>query len=346
LRARPVRKRAPAWARFSDAQLLRVRFRDLHLGQPRRPALRRAIRRLRDELASRDILLQPHVWFSDEWFSPDGVPGIAIPFYLAHPRLERLERRMSRSIEGGNATGLMRILRHEAGHAIDSAFRLRRRKIWREVFGSPTTRYPDRYRADPVSRAYVQHLDGWYAQAHPAEDFAETFAVWLSPRSNWRVRYDATPALTKLLAMDRMMRSVCGRRPAVRSADRIDPVAANDLTLREYYRRNLQRRMHCDFSMIDAALRTGFSMTRPAGPRRRADVALRALRGHLARHVVARTRIDRYGAEQLLQLAVERCRERKLWLRGDASARRAAAEAMARRLARAGLQGGGLQFTL
>jgi hypothetical protein len=253
---------------------------------------------------------------------------------------------MSRSIEGGNATGLMRILRHEAGHAIDSAFRLRRRKIWREVFGSPTTRYPDRYRADPVSRAYVQHLDGWYAQAHPAEDFAETFAVWLSPRSNWRVRYDATPALTKLLAMDRMMRSVCGRRPAVRSADRIDPVAANDLTLREYYRRNLQRRMHCDFSMIDAALRTGFSMTRPAGPRRRADVALRALRGHLARHVVARTRIDRYGAEQLLQLAVERCRERKLWLRGDASARRAAAEAMARRLARAGLQGGGLQFTL
>ena len=25
------------------------------------------------------------------------------------------------------------------------------------------------------------HLDPWYAQSHPDEDFAETFAVWLTP---------------------------------------------------------------------------------------------------------------------------------------------------------------------
>ena len=27
---------------------------------------------------------------------------------------------------------------------------------------------------------------GAYAASHPEEDFAETFAVWLTPRSNWR----------------------------------------------------------------------------------------------------------------------------------------------------------------
>ena len=104
-----MRRKTPAWSRYSDAQLLKLRFRDLHLGTPERPSLRRAMRRLLDELEARDIRLQPHVWYSEEWFSPDGVPGIAIPFYLAHPRLERLERRMARTVEGGNSTSLLEI---------------------------------------------------------------------------------------------------------------------------------------------------------------------------------------------------------------------------------------------
>jgi len=94
-----ARKR-PVWARESDAGMLRLRFRDLRLGRPQRAALRRAIRQLHRELQARGIPFRPHVWFSEEWFSPDGIPGIAIPFYLAHPRLERLERRMTGVIEG------------------------------------------------------------------------------------------------------------------------------------------------------------------------------------------------------------------------------------------------------
>lgn len=344
------RRKAPAWARHSDAQLLRMRFRDLHLGLPRRAVLRRAIRKLRGELASRGILLEPHFWFSDEWFSPDGVPGIAIPFYLAHPRLERLERRMSRSAEGGNATGLMRILRHEAGHVVDTAFRLRRRKLWRERFGPPTAKYPEQYAADPSSRAYVHHLDGWYAQAHPAEDFAETFAIWLSPRSAWRRRYAGLPALAKLEAMDALMHDVRGRRPVVRSAHRIEPVAANELALREHYRRGLLRRMTCDFSMIDRALGSKFAPLRRTSSRptqlKRAETCLRDLRDDLLRHAMVRTSIDEYGARQLLQLAIERCRERRLWLRGSVSERKSIAEAMIRRLARAGLRGERIRFTL
>ena len=103
------------------------------------------MRRLYRELDKRQISFRPHVWLSEEWFSPDGVPGIAVPFYLAHPRLERLERRMMRNVEGGSAESAMRILRHEAGHAIDTAYRLRRRKRWREVFGPASLPYPDTY---------------------------------------------------------------------------------------------------------------------------------------------------------------------------------------------------------
>lgn len=341
-----MRRKTPVWARYSDAQLLKMRFRDLRLGPPRRVSLRRALRRLRSELQARGIRLQPHVWYSEEWFSPDGVPGIAIPFYLAHPRLERLERRMSRSVEGGNASGLMRILRHEAGHAIDTAYRLRRRKLWRETFGPPTTPYPDRYRVSTATRSFVQHLDGWYAQSHPAEDFAETFAVWLAPRSNWRARYAHSPALTKLSVMERLMQEVCDRPPAVRSAHRIEPVAANELTLREYYRRSLQRRLQCDFSPIDRALRGGFTVRRNGRTSRRAEVCLRTLRPLIIRHVMAVETIDRYGAEQLLQLAIERCRERRLWLHGTVSERRDAALEMMHRVVRAARREGSLQFTL
>ena len=108
---------------MSDEQLLGMRFCDLKLNYERTPLARR-VRRLYRELDKRGIAFRPHVWLSEEWFSPDGVPGIAAPFYLAHPRLERLERRMMRHVEGGSAESAMRILRHEAGHAIDTADRL------------------------------------------------------------------------------------------------------------------------------------------------------------------------------------------------------------------------------
>ena len=86
------------------------------------------------------------MWLSSEWFSPDGIPGIAIPFYLAHPRLRKLEHRQILEVEGGTEGECMRILRHEAGHAIDTAYRLHRRKRWREIFGSFSQPYPDSYR--------------------------------------------------------------------------------------------------------------------------------------------------------------------------------------------------------
>ena len=138
-RARP----AHAWTRLSDEALLSLRFCDLKLSVEG-SRLRHRVKRLYAELESRGISVRPHVWLSEEWFSPDGVPGIAVPFYLAHPRLERLERRIMREVEGGNGRQLMRILRHEAGHAVDNAYRLRRRKRWHSLHhrpGQPEGRY-------------------------------------------------------------------------------------------------------------------------------------------------------------------------------------------------------------
>src|SRR2546423_7911453 len=145
------------WVRLSDEQLLSKRFCDLRLSIRRSP-LAAHVRRLYADLERRGIALRPQVWLSEEWFSPDGVPGIAVPFYLAHPRVERLERRIMREAEGGNTRLLLRILRPEAGHALDNANRLRRRKRWRAVFGPASLPHPARYPGRPGSRRHLHIL--------------------------------------------------------------------------------------------------------------------------------------------------------------------------------------------
>ena len=191
------------WSGWSDAELLKLRFCDLDLtitGE-----LESRIVQLQAELDARGLAFKPHFWLSNEWFTPDGVPGIAIPFYLAHPRLAKLELAQMFEVEGGTAAWCLKILRHEAGHAIENAYDLRRRRKRVEIFGSTRVPYPEFYAPRPYSKSFVTHLDAWYAQAHPDEDFAETFAVWLDPESRWRERYDDWPALRKLEYMDELV---------------------------------------------------------------------------------------------------------------------------------------------
>jgi hypothetical protein len=224
------------WSGLSDADLLEWRFRDLRLNQ-HNSFVRPDIEDLYRTLERRGIRFRPHVWLSTEWFSPDGIPGIAIPFYAAHPRLAQLERRIRGEAEGGNRRWRRRILRHEAGHALDTAYGLRRRSDWRTVFGQSSKPYPGSYSARPASRRFVQHLGHWYAQSHPTEDFAETFAVWLQPKARWRREYAGWPALDKLEYVDCLMSEIAGRRS--RNSDRsiVASLAKNKRTLREHYRR-------------------------------------------------------------------------------------------------------------
>jgi hypothetical protein len=125
------------------------------------------------------------------------VPGIAVPFFLGHPRLLRLERRMLGEAEGSSRRWRQRLFRHELGHAVDTAFGLRRRRDWQRVFGRAGAPYSRDYTVRPGSKDYVLHLEHWYAQSHPTEDFAETFAVWLQPKARWRAEYSGWPALAK-----------------------------------------------------------------------------------------------------------------------------------------------------
>src|SRR3982751_1378057 len=150
----------PEWEAWSDEQLLELRLCDLHLRLEGSP-LEERISELYRELDERGLRFRPHFWLSDEWFTPDDVPGIAIPFYLAHPRLAKLELAQMLEVEGGDRASALRILRHEVGHAIDNAYRLRRRPTRRRLFGLPTIPYPEYYTPKPHSKSFVQHLDHW-----------------------------------------------------------------------------------------------------------------------------------------------------------------------------------------
>ena len=302
------------WARYDDERLLDLRLCDLGLKLERTP-LAAAAERLYEELEHRGIRHKPHVWLSSEWFSPDGIPGIALPFYLAHRRLKQLERNQMLEVEGGNEVGCMRILRHEAGHAIDTAYRLHRRKRWREIFGSFRQPYPQTYRPKPNSRNYVVHLAAWYAQAHPAEDFAETFAVWLTPRSRWRRRYSNWYiALRKLEYVDELMREIEGQPAAVRSRAQVYPMKDLKITLRQHYRgKRAHYAVEWDDS-YDRDLARLFSNDKRHAGRPTAVSFLRGIRKEIRERIADWTGAHTYTVDQVLQDLIDRSREKRLRL--------------------------------
>jgi hypothetical protein len=312
------------WSTLSDDELLDLQFRELGLpDDPRRLraagtlGLVRALSRLDRELAGRGIGFRPHYWFAEEWFSPDGVPGIAIPFYLAHPRLARLERRMMGEVEGGNARWLMRILRHEAGHAVDTAWRLRTTTAWRRTFGPPSRRYPRSYVPRPRSQAFVLHLGHWYAQSHPTEDFAETFAVWLAPRSRWRSEYADWPVAQKLRYVDETMAGLRGQPPLVTNRRVVDAIGTSRRTLREHYRERRRYAEQAAPQRYDRALRRCF-VPRTGDPREiPAASFIQAARPGLTRLLSRRERLHPYLIHNVARLLVHRARELDLaWRSG------------------------------
>jgi hypothetical protein len=313
-RGRRSRRRYP-WETLTDDQLLSLRFCDLKL-TIEGTNLERAIERLYGELATRGIRFRPHFWLAQEWFSPDGIPGIAIPFYLAHRRLMGIERRLMREAEGGNRNWLMRILRHEAGHAIDSAYRLRRRGRWRKVFGPASLPYPDTYRPRPGSRRFVQHLGAWYAQAHPTEDFAETFAVWLKPKSAWRREYLGWPAFAKLEFIDELAAEIGEAKPLVIDRSRIEDIAEEICTLRQHYELRQARYRMPRRTGADELLLKVFSAAPRSRSAPKAASVLRELRLSLRQQIVRSGAFSEYLVHQVLRLMIERCESLNLYLRG------------------------------
>lgn len=315
--APPAPRRCPVregWAELPDEELLQVRFCELDLTiagswlEPR-------IASLHEELAARGLSFQPHYWLSSEWFTPDGVPGIAIPFYLAHPRLMRLEKSQMLEVEGGTPEWCMQILRHEAGHAFDNAYDLRKRRRRIRVFGRPSTPYPDFYLPRPYSKSFVLHLDSWYAQSHPDEDFAETFAVWLTPDSDWRVRYADWPALKKLEYVDDLMKEVAGRPPVVSTRRVVEPLERLRQTLGRHYARKREHYgvQHPDF--YDRDLRRLFSGADEYRKNPKASRFIHRIRRDVRRLVAEWTGAYQYTIDQVIEDMIRRCDELSLRLK-------------------------------
>jgi len=270
---------------------------------------------LHAELDARGIGFRPHYWLSDDWFTPDGVPGVAIPFYLAHPRLTRLEEKMMLEAEGSTPEWCMKILRHEAGHAIDNAYRLQRRRTRVKLFGRPSTPYPEFYTPKPYSKSFVLHLDSWYAQSHPDEDFAETFAIWLTPDSHWEARYSDWPAIKKLRYIDRTMKEIAPKRPLVRTRREVDPISRLRRTLRAHYKR---KREHYGLeypNFYDRDLRKLFSAEPDYASNLKASRFLVRIRKEMRRMVSSWTGEYQYTIDQVLEDVITRCDEMNLRLK-------------------------------
>jgi hypothetical protein len=301
-----------AWETWDDERLLDLRLCDLELDTPGSP-LEPALKLLDAELAGAGFaVFRPHFWLSDEWFSPDGVPGIAIPFYLAHPRLTRLEKNQMIEVEGGTEEWCLRILRHETGHAVENAYRLRFRRRRQQLFGHSSLPYPNHYTPRPYSKSYVLHLDAWYGQSHPAEDFAETFAVWLTPGSAWRERYEGWPALRKLEYVDEVMREVAPRRPPVRNRQKPDHLPTLKKTLRQHYAEKRRRYGVNSREFYDRDLRNLFSDAPEHANNPLAARFLTRIRKNVRHRVRRWTREYQYTIDQVLEDMIQRCRELNL----------------------------------
>jgi hypothetical protein len=305
--------------RLGDEALLDLRLCDLDL-RIEGTWLEERIERAQDELAARGLRLRPPYWLSDEWFCPHGAPGIAIPFSLAHPRLMRLERRLLGRVEGGTRPECLRILRHELGHAILYAFRLQRTRRFAEVFGRAGAPYPKSYRPDPTSRGFVRYLDHWYAQSHPLEDFAETFAAWLDPRSAWRRRYAGWPALAKLECVDAWMEDLTGRTPPRHDRRPVDPIRDNRMSLRDHFH---LRRAHYGEPFpahFDAALRRAFRGGAGDPP---VGAVLRGVRARIVERTVSRFPGEEYTVDLVLRELTGRAQALGLRARRSKEVRRA-----------------------
>lgn len=319
--ARKTPKKAAArtprrWARLPKDKLLDMRICDLGL-RIEGSSLEPRIEQLYRELAQRGFVFRPHFWLSDEWYCPDGVPGIAIPFFLSHPRLRRLEHEALMEVEGGTRDWCMRLLRHETAHALLNAYRLHERPDWRRHFGRPNAAYPDTYLPKPYSKRFVHNLPNWYAQAHPHEDWAETFAVWLRPKSDWRRRYRLWPALIKLEYVDALMREIRARRPLLSNRREDRPTGRIRTTLRDYYAAKVARYGSDSPEFADRDLHKMFSSDPAHARNEKASRYIRRTQREVIEVVERWTAEYKYRISKVLKGMERRCDELNLRIARD-----------------------------
>ena len=190
--------------------------------------------------------VRPRLYLSTEWGVPFETIAVAIPFYLARPELTELYRQKREFVEGNDPEDILRYLRHELGHVVNYAYRLFDEPEWVRLFGSMTQPYEEEYRPQPFHPGFVTHLPGWYAQKHPDEDWAETFAVWMTSPA-WRKDYAGRPAPSQAPFVDATIARVRSLPPLVASDELDEDVSEIDgpSTISTARRRGWRRRGRC-----------------------------------------------------------------------------------------------------
>jgi hypothetical protein len=312
-----LRMDAADWVNLSDEDLLEKKISQLGL-KLEGTELEPLIQQFYSELSQKGLTFHPPCHVGDEWFVPVGIPAIFIPFFLTHDRLRKLERKMILEVEGETAEWFMKLIRHEAAHAYAYAYQLFKKKKWQRTFGlTSTDETPQFYRPRPYSHSYVMHLDDWYAQSHPDEDFAETFAVWLTPNLDWRERYKGWKALQKLEYVDELMRSLAGKPPVHQPEYRVADYNFLNIKLKTHYarKRKLYEDSYPDF--YDNDLRQLFAAGPEVTVRLKASAYLRQRRRQLMDSVCQWTNEKKYRVNKLLARLIERCDQLDLYIKAD-----------------------------
>ena len=290
--------------------LLDTRIRDLGLKLEGSTA-EKFVQQLYRELEQKKIAkFRPACYLTDEWGCPSGEPVIGIPFYLARPDLAQIEKEHN-DLE--DAREIMMYLRHEAGHAFNYAYKLHRTPEWRQVFGPYRRPYRENYRPVLFSKDYVRYLPGWYAQKHPDEDFAETFAVWMTPRSGWRSKYRGWGALAKLNYMDRIARALGGADPMRKRGIPDITVEDMEMTVGEFYRVSTEQIPLLDLN-VDDDLATLFSTPKKKRSAEAAESFLARHRKTLVDHIARWTAMQRPLVRKLMESVEKRSKEMGLMI--------------------------------
>lgn len=284
-----------------------MRVRDLKL-QIQDSPLEPLIEKLYDELASKGISFRPPCYLADEWLCPDKEPIIGIPFFLAQPRLKNIEKKIMFEVEGGAEKSCMKLLRHECGHALNYAYELYKRTRWRELFGPFSAKYSDYYHYQPYSRRFVLNLKDNYAQAHPDEDFAETFAIWLAPNSHWREKYNNWPVIKKLRYIDNVIKKLSDKAPAI-TAKGSPPWSASRMTstLAGFYEKKRKVLGSSFHGFYDDSLKELFKSKGQASAITRASDLIRLHRRQIIDNVTKYTGHRKYDIHQLVNRIIFRC---------------------------------------
>jgi hypothetical protein len=300
---------APAEAEKSPS-LLNTRICDLGL-TIEESSVARFVQQLYRELEQKKILkFRPVCYLTDEWGCPSGEPVIGIPFYLARPDLAQIERE-NNDLETNRE--IMMYLRHEAGHAFNYAYKLHRTPEWKQIFGPYRRPYRENYRPVLFSKDYVRYLPGWYAQKHPDEDFAETFAVWMTPRSGWRKKYRDWGAMAKLKYMERIARELGNADPLRKRGTPDITTAEMEMTIGEFYRNPSDQIPLLDVTQ-DGDLTAMLNASKKSKSAQPAEIFLREHRKTIVDHIARWTALQRPAVKKLMESIEKRSGELRLMI--------------------------------